>query len=416
MTCESIRRARMIAAVIACLVTTGRGLAAAAETITFWSSGYSQEMQDWLRKEAFPSFEAAHSIRIDHSEIGWGAAREEKLVVAHAAGVGPDVYVNPGYEFGLPLDQFIARWPDRTQIDPALWEAVRDRRSGVIYRVPQLADFRGIAYHQRLFAEAGLEPQPPQSWDDMLQAARKLTRTQEGEVLQSGFETVWGAPYVGSEYDWFLQQTGTQLVSADLRTSQIDSEEGLEALRFMVELFRTSHPPGMAALSEADFAQGKVGMARGGPWVLRGIEENIPDDVGYIDVFAPQRSPAGPPIAMAFVNGLGISKQSTQPALAWAFIDFMLSDPIQAGLAPLTNQLVIRRSVATNMELAPIRAYAPWYRIMSFASIPGLFPGRSQAAPFLVDALHGRRSPEEAIRLMDDAAQVALDRYWSEAP
>lgn len=386
----------------------------ATTKFAFWSSGYSLDMQEWAKTEVFPKFEKAHNVTIEYSEIGWGAGREEKLLTALAANIMPDVFMNANWQYGIALDSLIAKWSDARMIDPALWKAVRDRRYKETYYVPQVVEVRGFAYNKRLFLEAGLEPQPPQSWDELLVVAKRLTKLQGSKVEQSGFETVWSAPFVGSEFDWFLQQAGKQVTADDLMTSTIRSPEGLDALKMLVGLYGITHPAGYAALSEGAFPAGKVAITRGHQSALVNMLSSNPDDAKNVDVYAPRRYPDGKGAAIAFTNGLGISKQAKDVSLAWEFIKFMLNTEIQTSMAPVTNTLVVRRDVATNTRMEAIRKFLPWYNIMQNVTIPGFFQGRSDAATHLVEALQGKRSPENALEMMHQAQQVALDKFWQD--
>lgn len=83
------------AVVVAWLVTTSSDVSA-QDVITFWHSGTNVQTQAWLRENIFPEFEKKHNVVIEDLAIGWGTQREEKLAVAFAAGVGPDIIVGSG--------------------------------------------------------------------------------------------------------------------------------------------------------------------------------------------------------------------------------------------------------------------------------------------------------------------------------
>lgn len=388
--------------------------AAARETFTFWSSGYAPAMQEWLKTEVFPKFEEQYNVTIQYAEIGWGGPMSEKLLTAYAGGVFPDVYMNGNETYAMPLDKLIASWPDARFIEKGFWDAVRDRKTGSIYYIPQMAEVRGYIYNKRLFMEAGLNPVPPQDWPEMLTVVRRLTKFHENTVVQSGFETIWSEPYVGSEYDWFVLQTGNVFHTPDARTSLMNTDFALAALKMMAEVYSITHPAGYAALGEGHFPQGKVAISRGYQAQLNNTQQSNPSDVEYLDVYAPKQSRDQRGVSLAFVNGLSIGKTSKNPELAWKFIEFMMSQEIQAQMTAVNDKLSIRRDVATNTRLPGVRQYAPWYNIMDTVVAPSFFPGRTAVARIITSVLQGKMAAETAIIQMDQAAQVALDNYWKQ--
>lgn len=383
--------------------------AAATEKLVFWSSGYSQELQDYVRDVVVPLFaeKIGREVEFEIRDIGWDPARSEALLTAFAAGIGPDIIVGGSPQFSIPLDGYIEHWTDKDAIHPALWQASRDRQTGQTYIILQFASFQGVYYYKRLFEEGGIPPEPPQSWDEIVEVAKKLTRLEADRVVQSGFETVWHAPQVGSEFDWFLMQTGTQITTEDERFSQINSPGGFSTLEFLKTLYDIGHPAGYQGLGEGDLWQHRVAMGRASVAMaaVRREWEGLP----RLGVFAPRRSPDERPIVPVFNNGISITRLSQNVPLAWEFLTFMLTPEIQAGMHRYAG-LIVRRDA---LELAPeAEAFMPWYNITQYATPLGFLPGRDQVARYIVDVLNDRLSIGAALELMHAAHQVELDRYW----
>lgn len=387
---------------------------AAKEAFTFWASGYPQSMQDWLKQDIFPKFEQQHNVSIQLAEIGWGGPREEKLLTAYAGGVFPDVFMNGGENYAMPLDKLISTWQDARLIDKGFWDAVRDRRTGSTFYLPQMAEVRGFIYNKRLFLEAGLDPLPPRSWQEMLNIVKRLTKLEGDAVTQSGFETIWGVPYVGSEYDWFLLQAGSCLHSPDARTSTLDTDDALAALKMMAEVYTITHPAGYSALGEGHFPRGQVAISRGYQAQLTNTIKSNPADVEYLDVYAPKRFESQRGVSLAFVNGLAISNQTKNQALAWEFVKYLMSQEVQAGMTAVGDKLAVRRDVGTNTRLPGVRQFAPWYNIMDTVTPPSFFPGRTAAANYIQSVLQSKMAPENAIIQMQQVGQTALDNYWKQ--
>src|SRR5690606_23782493 len=113
-------------------------------------SGIQPETVEWLRSEFFPEFEERHDVVIEDLAIGWGGPRSEKLTVAFAAGVAPDVIVgNGGQTNVIPLDRYFESWSESSAIVPVFLEPMRDT-DGVLRAIPHEAEVRGLAYSKEI--------------------------------------------------------------------------------------------------------------------------------------------------------------------------------------------------------------------------------------------------------------------------
>lgn len=162
--------------------------------IQFWmTTDWTTATRNWLADEFVPSYMRRNpSITVTTSTLGWDD-RGQKLLISSAAGVPPDViFTGAGWGFSegmsgllLPLDSYIAKWPDARLILPRLWET--ERWQGVTYAIPQMVQGRGFIYHKDAFAEAGLDPNnPPQSWEGIEAAAKRMTRTDGTRITRAG--------------------------------------------------------------------------------------------------------------------------------------------------------------------------------------------------------------------------------------
>ncbi|MEV8468737.1 extracellular solute-binding protein [Fluviibacterium sp. DFM31] len=203
-----------------------------------------------------------------------------------------------------PLDQVM----DLARLDPADfhtagWKAAHwgDRAYGVpAQTTPEL-----LFYRRDLFAEAGLEP--PATTDALLLAARALHRPRRGRygiawnaargtalghsvlmTIADFGQPILNLPKIAGGFDT------SQLADGDYRAT-IDTEAGLQAAEFLMELLDYS-PPGILSMSWYErirpYASGKVAMAFGytllAPYFE--LDENSPafGQTGYLP------HPAGP--------------------------------------------------------------------------------------------------------------------------
>ncbi len=122
--------------------------------------------------------------------MGAGAMNPQKLMTAIVGGVPPDLVQQDRFTIGdwasrdafRPLDDLLAA--DAHSADPlairqsdyvpATWaETVYQ---GHVYAIPNSTDDRVLFYNRALFRQAGLDPdKPPQTWDEMIADAKRLT-------------------------------------------------------------------------------------------------------------------------------------------------------------------------------------------------------------------------------------------------
>src|SRR5690606_37215179 len=114
-----------------------------------------------------------------------------------------------------PIDRYVAEWEHKSSIPQPVWDTQTWR--GSIVAVPIRFDLRAIAYHKNVFAESGFDPnRPPQSWEELIDAARQMTRfTSAGDRLE-----VRGMAFADPAQEMlsYIHQTGIPPV--DLETFQ----------------------------------------------------------------------------------------------------------------------------------------------------------------------------------------------------
>ena len=191
-------------------------------------------------------------------------------------------------------------------------------------------------YNKTLFAKAGIAA-PPTNFDELMTAAEKI-----GGGDNTGFITL--------NFDWLywslFAMNGIELLSKDLKTPTFNTAKAIE----MVE--RLAKGTSGSAVDKISwngrwveplgaFASGRIGMLNAhspayyyikgqGPWVN-------PQTLGAV------RGPGG--FAVPNSHGLGISKGSKNPELAWDFLTFITSKQQMMKFAG------VRKILSANTEL-----------------------------------------------------------------
>jgi ABC-type glycerol-3-phosphate transport system substrate-binding protein len=182
---------------------------------------------------------------------------------------------------------------------------------GKNYMVPFYITKTLLFYNKTMMKEAGVA-RPPQSFDELLDAARKMTK---GET--SGFLTL--------NFDWLywplLAMNGVELLTADGKKAAFNTPAAIRTVEALAKataagVINKVAWTGRWVEPNNAFATGTVGFYQahspaffyvrgGGPWISA-------------DTLGATHMPGG--FATPNSHGLGISKSSKHPELAWEFI------------------------------------------------------------------------------------------------
>lgn len=291
-------------------------------TLTLWEFSANEE----LLREILKPFEEAHPhIDVKIQQLSWEHGLE-KIIVSIAAGNAPDV-VELGTDW---VSKFIhaGLLRDVTEETKDLWEAYFLWESATagdrIYGVPWLAGTRLLFYNRDLFRRVALNPdKPPQTWEELFEAAKKIHAPEKGIY---GFSIFVGEPYSPwQEFLPFVWGNGGNLLSPDHREVLLETPPVVEALAYYQKLKSYSLVDRQAQVNTL-FANGQVGMQISGAWNLRFIPRlnpNLNFGLALLPKPAPER---GTQAAFAGGEIFTILKHSPYPEEAMALIRFLISE------------------------------------------------------------------------------------------
>lgn len=401
-----VRAARLATATLVACAACAPGPPSGVTTVTFWH-GMESGVNNRILEEKIAAFGAAHpGIRIDAQVYGAADQLGPKLDAAVAGRTPPDLLwwapaFFPKYaEAGVlrEVDDFIAHDAsfDANDVYPFLWDMSRYR--GKRYVTPFSANNLAVYYNKRLFAEAGIE-RVPQTWDELRDAARRLTR---GSV--HGLEVPMGtAEWTVWTWQCFLWQAGGEVVDADGRPA-FASEAGIAALDFWRSLLRE----GSASPSETDagyktdsFLAGRVAMTINGPWNYPLLREQRAVDVGAFPL--PRRDRAA-----TNVGGEALFLFRSTPARersAWEFMKYVMSPAFQVDWAIASGYLPVSRSAGADARYRRFLDENPFLAVYndqmdvgrSRPSLPQYPPLSAVLGKHIEAALYGKEEPKEAL-------------------
>jgi multiple sugar transport system substrate-binding protein len=405
-------------------------LAALSMTTAFASTATAEELSALFMSQAAYSegdvkamtaaFEAANPGDTVKLEFVPYDALYDKIVASKAAGASAydvvlyDVIWPATFAENGVLQDVTARVAgvDKTEIFDGAWATVE--YNGAYYGMPWILDTKYLFYNTDILAKAGIAA-PPKTWAELAEQAKIIK--DKGLVK---FPIVWSwaqAEAVICDFTTITAAYGGTF----LKDGKPAFAEGgaVQALDFMKSTMTDglSNPNSVEYLEEdvrKVFSSGEAAFALNWTYMY-----NLADKPGESAVagkvgIVPAPGVEGISTASA-VNGsmaLGITTGSTKADLAWTYIQFMTSQPVQNQYARLS--LPIWKSsytdpAVTGGQEAVVAAADVSIGLMTprpqFASYPEL-SSILQAA--IQDALSGKATPEAA--LADAAAAAARIR------
>jgi len=305
-----------------------------------------------LERQIREQFEALHpGVRVQVEQIPGAGQYAPKLLMMHVAGSMPDVIHLDASSAAAFIDNgvlrdlmpYIERDPEFNLEDFFENVVAIARRGERLYAIP--LDFTPMVmyYNKRLFDEAGVPyPRPGWSWDEFLDAARRLTvfPPDGGPPLQYGFNFENHMPFWVL---WLWTNGGDVLDPSGRQASgNFDSPRSIEAVRFLVDLMTTwhvaPHPKEVLTAGADLFLAQRAAMDLKGHWMIINYRAS---GIDFGAVGLPTNGVE--PVTVIYEAGLAITTKARHPDLAWEYIKFMTQPEIQirrvaSGLAISANR------------------------------------------------------------------------------
>lgn len=335
-------------------------------TLSFWRNS-GNDFENAAFDKLVRSFMEKHpDIAVEMNAIPY-ADYDTKLRVAIASGSPPDIMTLDApsvasYAYLGALQPLTAYFRAGGHLEDIPKPTLATYTySDEIYMAPLAESSIALFYNKKMFEAKGIplpsrNPDEPWTWDQVLDAARKLNDPARGIYgidPGQGFQNAGAASYFKYPIIW---QFGGELMSPDGKTAKgyLDSPETKQALQFYADLYNIykvsalEYPPD-------PFPNGKLGMSVEGSWSLGYLAEKFPDFRLGVDY---DIAPLPKGTRQAVANGswaLGISSQSRHPDEAWSFINWVTGAEGQKLYSSITNDIPSRFSAAR--EFPELAAY-----------------------------------------------------------
>jgi len=331
------------------------GDAGGGDTLTYWASnqGTSLENDKEVLQPLLDKFEEESGIKVDLEVIGWNDL-QTRIQTAVTSGQAPDV-VNIGNTWATSLQATGAFLPYEDAEMEAIGGADKFVKTALdtggakgetVTSVPLYGLAYGLYYNKQMFADAGLTP--PETWEDMVSAAKKLTT---GDV--NGITLAAGS-YTENAHFAFINaaQNGAALFDDDGQPTF--TEDGVvTGIKRYLDLMQTDKVADVGnaqydngTKSVSDFANKKAAMV-----INQNNADNsiaaagmTSDEYGVV----PFPAPADGEKIASFIAGINLSifKNTDNKDGALEFVKFMTSEDTQNAVGKPFASLPVLEGVA----------------------------------------------------------------------
>ena len=185
---------------------------------------------------------------------------------------------------GVLADIFpsLSQFPDWKNIYDEVKKTISDRDH--VYGIPIGSNGVGLYYNKKMFSDAGIQ-EPPKTWDDLIQSAKRLTKA---PVYGIAFPAINTEDCTGT-WEAFLWSNGGSLL-------YLGSDQAKQALKLWVDLVQNGYASrdvlNWSGGDVADqFIGGRTAMMVSGPWMLRAVKRSGLD-YGIVPIPVPKTGEA----------------------------------------------------------------------------------------------------------------------------
>jgi len=412
----------LVAAILAAaFVLQGAGLARVARAqdpieLTFWN--YWDGKNGETIQALVDRYNAEHpDVQIENVFVGWDELLP-KLQLAVTGGDTPDLaaadmvwmpYLATSGALA-PLDSFVeASGADLEDFYSALLAV--NTYDGQLHGLPVSTNNLELFINSDLFEAAGLDPAAPlATWTELQDAAVQCANPEQGVIgielyTQPGEGLTW-------QFQVYLWQAGGEFLNEDLTAAAFNSEAGLQALNYWLDLIDS----GAYTLSDWGlFGQGQACMVMDGSWMVGIWAETAP--FAWTTASMPSPEDGQPATNMGGEHIFIMTDDEAKQQAAWDFINWFTSTEVQLEWDQETGFMPIRDSVATD------EGYRAWIeetepRLLPFVDMQQYAHNRppveqyaeiSDAFSAVIErALYGQLSPEDALAEAEAAVNALL--------
>ncbi len=332
------------------------------------ASTFCESIEPYLKQ-----FESSYDVKLNYDLLG-RSNFDEKIVIELSSGSSAhDVY----YVFGESLPQYLENdWlrpiddliADKSLTDDSVLN-MEDLISGPVeackykgslYGIPVFSATVIMYYRQDYFEKAGISG-PPKTWDELVEACKKLKAIGVEPLAMRGAKAFGGA---GWHLPMLTHSFGGKVYKDypnDFHPT-VNSPEYVKAVQFYSDLLNNYGIKGATTCNYEDIIlavqQGTVGIwIDGAPLVKQYEDTQKSKSSGKIGYAVPPAGPKGVTAAQT-THLLAVNKNVKEKELAWKFIEWATSAKTELTLATKGTHVAIpRKSVMNDPEFIKVNNF-----------------------------------------------------------
>jgi multiple sugar transport system substrate-binding protein len=394
---------------------------------------YSMKWEEpWT--SAAKAFQQKHpNVTIELEGLPYDNQRE-KVLITVAAGKGPDIAQVDCIWLGeFASNKIIVDVSGRLAADPALRDDYVEtflqsaKWQGKDYGLWLWTDVRMLSYRKDFYRQAGLNPdQPPKTWNDLREYARKLNRPSDG---------VWGYAFPAFSTDHtadrfypILWQGGGSILSPDYTKAAFNGPAGVAALQGLVALMNVDKvsPKDLLGISESDLSKGYVAnkyaqMIKVGEfWSDYRAQGLTAEQYKAMQGVAPLPVPPGGKPATGSGGWIaGITRDSKHADLVWEYLKMVVDPPNMSKFCINNASLPVRKSMLAMAQ--DFSQAIPYYNVAAQVlpttnfrpPIPEYTKISAELVTAIQKALSMEAQPKEALdQAARKADEILAARKW----
>lgn len=344
-------------------------------TLRYWQ--HSSAARDEMMTKLVADFEAKNPGVKVVLEFIPEADYNQKLIPALATSTAPDVFqVQMGMVAKLadagaiqPLDEKVMSTASiQKDFVPATVDGLKI--GGKYYGMPTDTQTIVLLWNKDLVRKAGLDAEKgPQTWDEFFDWSRKLTKTDAGAMVQSG----WGGKGYWPEVVAYVHQMGGRIYDEKAKKFVFaDDAKSVRAFKTMTDLYKVDKVYDLKfSKNWAGFRQGLIGLMLGHPAMIGNLPKTAPNldfGVGLIPA-------AGKSRATCVTSWAYVASARAPSAAATRFIEFLGSEEVERMWTEKTGELPARKALLEDPALRADPKIA-----VAISSLKDSFVGQLQTA------------------------------------
>jgi multiple sugar transport system substrate-binding protein len=340
---------------------SGDDSASGKTTLDLLVPSYSDNTQG-LWEDVIKGFEAENTDIDVKLEVASWDNLESLIATKIQGGEAPDIY-NGGPFAGFAADELL--YPAEDVVSPETFSDFQDsfianaEVDGTAYALPLIASARALFVNNALLEQAGVTA-PPTNWDELLDAATKVSALGGGIA---GYGMPLGSEEAQAEAAvWLWGGGGTFGDATEITVDDPANLPGAEQVKKMIDAGATQADPGATDRSPLMdiFIQGKIGMQVGLPPTVGQIEENNPE-LDYSIVPIPTQD--GSPMTVGVMDQLmAFQNDGDKQDAITKFLDYYYTSDVYVPWVQTEGFLPVTKSGAE--ALSSEEALAPFLEVL----------------------------------------------------